>query len=191
MDRVLERFLAIEKLPIVQAAKLQADTERRERRRELLRQIEGSKQRLKRIDTELVAKAAPIERKLAALRAEIAGLEAGLEPLARSRITAMSSCEHEVATLREELRTDAAGECENFKRIIEITRLEVSNNCGGRRHFILDTMAAPNSRIASALANLLHAYREVGRIAVEEADVATALDPIRKLLAAADIKLLE
>jgi predicted RNase H-like nuclease (RuvC/YqgF family) len=184
-----ERLIsALKKSPWLQQAQRELEEERNERRQQYLRRIEESTEQFKRTDAALVAKADPLERKLIALRAEVAALEAKFEPLARDRVSAMLINTEEVRLLRVKLR-DEADEAKEMLRDIVITRDEVGTNIGGRRGAILHDDAAPTSRITSVLAILLKAYREVERIAVEESDLVGGLDDVRRELAAEGIHL--
>lgn len=183
-------LVALERSPVIQAARRVMDDERRARREGMLQRIKDSTKELTRIDADLVAKAAPLEKKLAALRAEIASVEAGLIPLAQSRLAAMSASDGEIARLRKELISDARTETEEMKRSIEITRAEISSNSGGQRLRLLNaTVAVSNQKIVRALAILLDAYREVERISAEEVDVRTALETVRSGLSRSGIRL--
>lgn len=180
---------ALKNSPWLQQAQRELDEERKERRQECLRQIAEANDRFRRADAALVVKADPLEKKLVALRAEVAALEAKFAPLAVERLSAMGINTEEVRLLRVKLR-DEADEARQLLRIIENTREEVGSNFGGRRAAILHEEAAPISRIGAVLKILLEAYREVERIAVEEPDLTSALDQVCRELAAKGIHLL-
>lgn len=193
MDRARERLLsAIEKLPVVQVAKEKAEAERCDRRRDLHQALELSSRTFELADAALIEKANPLERRLKKVRAELAELEADLEPLARSRIVAMSAFDTEVAQVRSELRSDAT-ECADLLRSLEETNNGISGRIPGQHSFILGGgIAAPShARIVEALSTVRDVYDDVKRVAVEAVDVTAALEPIRRRLLAAGIRLIE
>jgi chromosome segregation ATPase len=188
LDRARERLLsAIEKLPEMQAARLQLDSERHERRRGLLERMEAAKRSFDRVDADLVTKATPVEKKLASLRAQIGELESQLAPLARLRLTAMVAYEDLLRSARTELRADAI-ECEDLMRLLQQSQNEVAHSCQ-KRSSILNTESASHPRIAAATQELMAAYELTKQIAVTEVDIPKALAIVRRQLADAGIRL--
>lgn len=191
MEKSHARLLsALERHPALLAVKEKEDAERSERRRGWLHAIDAADRNFKRTDADLVVKASPIEKKLAAHRAQIAELEEQLEPLARARITTMSAFDEEVADLRAKLKADAE-ECADLLRCLDETHNGIAGRVPGLREFIMESMAPSHSRIVEALATVRDAHSDVRRAATEEVDVVRALDQIKQRLSAVQIKLVE
>lgn len=179
---------ALQRSPAVSAALKLVEEEQKQHRRDALEQIQKSRQAHKRTEADIVARAAPLEKKLAALRAEIATVEAGLLPLADARASAMFVCDQELTRLRGELRAGVHAEVSEFQRAVELTRAEISGDLAGRRLEHLNANGpVSQEQIAAALSALLVAYREADRIAVEEIDVVCALATLRSDLQRASI----
>lgn len=141
-------------------------------------------------DAALIEQVAPIEKRLAALRAEIDSLEAQLAPLARDRIGKMGAADAEVMELRNRLRAAARWEVEAFQRIVDKTRGNWLNNID-RFAIVRSVDGFPQSLIAAVSQSLLDSWNEAQRAGIEESDIETALDGIRKRLCHAAIELLE
>ena len=183
-----ERLLkALRTSPWLQEAQRNLEAEHLRQRHDDLRKVEESNAKFIRVDKALAAKAGPMGKRIQELRAELTSLEAQFEQLARERASAMHVNSEEVRLIRMKLREEA-DECAKLLHAIDATRSEISHNIGGRRETVLhgDTSDA---RMAHAMVVLLKAYQQVERIAVEEADVTTALDQIRRQLAAERISL--
>ena len=182
------------KVPVVPPAVLAAQRaevdERTKQRQAAIGSVEKIRRDLRRTEAELHMKAAPIEKRLAALRAETLDLESQLEPLARQRLHAMGTADREVSDLVDELKADATTEVRKFQHAIEDTRENIRN---GQRYS--DVFRSGESmrqeRVTAALAATLEAYREADRIAREVADVPAAVERVRENLRAAGIELLD
>jgi DNA repair exonuclease SbcCD ATPase subunit len=171
------------------ALQQEAQDERAQHRQALIDRIEKFRRDLRRAEADIFTKSAPIEKRLTALRSELAELESQLEPLARDRLHAMGVADREIGALVDDLKKDAAPEVSKFQAAVEKTREHARH--GWRHPEIFHSAGVVSQiRVVSALAELLEAYNEAGRIARESAEVPRALDEVRERIRQSGIELI-
>jgi hypothetical protein len=180
---------ALRRLPAVLEAERVAETERTQRRAELIRRIEGAKQEFESKDSALVKKAAPIEQELAKLRARVSQLEQDLHPLADARLTAIYLRNSTIKELQAELRADAIEELREFERVIESTRTRIQSDPDAVLAKFRVGGGDMNQRVVEALQLTLEAHNEGFRSTVTEGDIVAALNRVCDDLRTAGIKL--
>ncbi|HTE40356.1 MAG TPA: hypothetical protein VK629_05995 [Steroidobacteraceae bacterium] len=166
-----------------------AEKERAERRAFLVTEVQRVRKEGERLEVELVAKAAPLEKQITQLRVQLTAAEEELAPLATARAISFSSSAESVRLLQKELRADADEEVRGFQRVVERARDEINSN-GSLQAKILAAFrvkAPKHERLTEAMALTLAAYRAADKVALEEQDVSSALDRLSEGLAAEGI----
>lgn len=176
----------LRKLPALLEQHRIAEGERRSRRVELFNQVRAAQSSFESTEKRVLAEAAPIEERLAKLRAEVEALERKLAPLADARLSADFSCKTTLRRLRDELKQDAADEVKAFQRSIDALRTEIQTNWNNDTFTALKNFRRDQpmqARIAVAMKVTLDAYNRARQIGFEELDVTTALQSLRDELA--------
>lgn len=163
-----------------------AEDERQSCRATLIAEIRKLKDDAAERQAALIARAKPLESVIARLRADLDQALEQVNALASERVSAMYSCNDATKPLEAELREDAKDAVGEFQRAVEATRSEINHNLSGRRSFILG-----GNNATYGMSFTLEAYNDASRIAVEKADVHSALTELRRRLRDAGITLLD
>jgi|GEM_PF-4424794 len=183
----------LKKLPALLDLQRAVSAERIERRADLLKKIEQASSDFNSADAKLVAKASPIEKEIAQLRARLTELEEELAPLVDARLSATFVSNSKVKELQALLRADAAEDFQDFERSLEATRDQIKNN-GIFSNEVLRRFRpqlATHVRVVEALQLTLEASRKASAVVLHVDDVAAALNDVRDHLRAEGIELVQ
>lgn len=175
----------LKRLPGLLEAQRLENEERLSRRVGLIASIADVRRNFDKTEADLIARAAPIEKRLKALRDEVADLEKQLAPLADARLSAMFSSKESIRRLEAELRADAEEEIHELQNSIDRAREKISTNWQASLDSVLSGFQRglpTHERQTMGMSRTLAAFNQANRIAVEAPDVGAALDQLRQSL---------
>jgi hypothetical protein len=194
ISRALGLENLVKHLPGFEAAQLAVQQEALSHRAALIQSVRKHREAADQIEVKLSAAASALNAKASKLREQLAAIELDISENLAARGTARWDADIAVTQLQRELRSDAHEQVANFQARIVDTRELLQSNFGNARPWILGAnheRPHTDGQVVAALALLLDAYSALNRIALEEADVQTAIEALRERLVNAGIQVVD
>lgn len=159
-------------------------------RADLIAKVREHRDAGERAGSQLAASASELQKKAAALREQLAAVELDLSNNTAAWNSARTSAETSIRQLHTKLRADVVQQVNEIQQTIAYTRECLHNGFDSARTTVLGSKGQANDHVVAALAILLAAYREVELMAVDDADVETAIANLRARLVRDGIRLI-